>query len=89
LSKEFHDLSVDQNYVPEIDSNRTRFFLDYVAKCAHISFCNPAADAQRHKVVAIDYSVDSPGHLETADEALALVLTYAFPTRLLQRRAII
>jgi hypothetical protein len=38
LSKEFHSLSVDQIDFLEIDGNRTRFGLDYVAKCVHMLF---------------------------------------------------
>jgi hypothetical protein len=61
-----------------MDGNRTRFVLDYVAKCIHILFCNSAAYAQHHDVVATDNPVDSAAHFETADEAFAVLPTCAF-----------
>jgi hypothetical protein len=88
LNEEFHGLSVDQIDVLEIDGNRTRFVLDYVAKYVHILFCNPATYAQRHHVVATDNSIDSAAHFETVDEAFVVLLIYAFLTRALQRRAV-
>jgi hypothetical protein len=88
LSKEFHGVSVGQNDALEIDGNRTRFFfVDCVAKRVHVLFCNPAAYAQHHNV-AVDNSVESPGHFETADEAVALLLICAFPARLFPRATI-
>jgi hypothetical protein len=87
LRKEFHGLPVHQNDVPEVDGNRTRFLLDYVAKCVHVLFADPAAYAQHHNV-AVDNSVESPGHFETADEAVALLLICAFPARLFPRATI-
>jgi hypothetical protein len=74
LSKKFHSLSVDQIDVLEIDGNRTRFGLYYVAKYVHIPFCNPAAYTQHHDVVATEHSVNSAAHFETADEPFALRL---------------
>jgi hypothetical protein len=86
LSKEFHDLSICQNDVLQIEGHRTRFLLHYVSKCIHIPFCNPAADAQLHNVVD-NNAVDSPGQFKTADNAFALLLIVPFWERLLQRRA--
>jgi len=85
-SEEFHSLAVDQIDVLEIDSNRTRIILDYVAKCVHILFCNPAAYAQHHDVVAADNPVDSAAHIEIADEAFAFLLIGAFLARLFPTR---
>jgi hypothetical protein len=78
LSEECHSLSVDQIDVLEIGGNRTRFVLDYVAKCLHILFRDPAAYEQHHDAVAADNSVDSAAHFETVDEAFALLLICAF-----------
>jgi hypothetical protein len=74
LSKKFHRVPVDQNDVLKVDGNCTRFPLDQVAKCIHFLFCDPAAYAKRNNVVAVDNSVDSPGHFEAVDEALAIPL---------------
>ena len=87
LSKEFHSLSVDQIDVLKIDRNRTRLGLYFIANCVHILFCNPAANAQHH-VVAADNSVDSAAHVETSDEALAVLIICVFPTRLLRLRGV-
>jgi hypothetical protein len=77
LSKEFHSVPVDQIDIPEIDGNRTCFGFYYAAKCAHILFGNPTADAQRHDVAAGN-SVDSAAHPEIADEAFSLLLICVF-----------
>ena len=78
FSEKFHDISVGQNDVREIDGDRTHFRLDHVAECAQILFCNLAAYVQRHAVVAVNNSVDSPVHFEIADQAFALLLICAF-----------
>jgi hypothetical protein len=88
LSKEFHDLSIGQNDVLQIEDHRTRFLLHYVSKCIHIPLCNPAADAQRHNVVD-DNAVDSPSQFKTAEKAFALLLIVPSWERLLQRLAMI
>jgi hypothetical protein len=77
LSKEFHDLSIGEYDVFQVEGKRTLFPLDCVAKCVDILFCNPAAYAQNHDVLAIDNSVNSPSHFEIADEVFALLLTCA------------
>jgi hypothetical protein len=77
LSKEFHDLSIGQNDVLQIEGHRTRFLLHYVSKCIHIPFCNPAADAQLHNVVD-NNAVDSPGQFKTAEKAFGRLLIVPF-----------
>ncbi|HEY1757884.1 MAG TPA: hypothetical protein VGG72_21115 [Bryobacteraceae bacterium] len=76
LSKEFHDVSIDQIHVFQVDGNRARFRAYSAAKRAQILFRHSAANGQDSDPIAVDHSVDPATHFQTEKGVLILLLNW-------------
>src|SRR4051794_13358460 len=67
-AQEFHRLAVHQKDILEVEGHPARFLFQQGPKHVHIFPCDPATDAQDHKILSDNKPVDSAAHSRVAVE---------------------